>query len=94
MPWSDPFVALIRGAIATAHNEPATAISFLAEAMEGFELADMGLYAAAARRRLGQVTGGERGPELIADAEEWMRSKEIKNPTRMTRMLAPGWNEE
>ena len=94
MPWSDPFVALIRGAIATAHNEPATAISFLAEAMEGFELADMGLYAAAARRRLGQVTGGERGAELIADAEEWMRSKEIKNPARMTRMLAPGWRDD
>ena len=45
----------------------------------------------AARRRLGQVIGGERGAEMIANADDWMRNQGIKNPLLMTRMLAPGW---
>jgi hypothetical protein len=54
---------------------------------------DMRLRAMAARRRLGQSVGGDRGRELIAEADEWMRSQEIKNPALLTRMLAPGWTE-
>ena len=75
-------------------NEGTQAAALLSEAMEGFELADMALYAAASRRRLGQMLGGERGAELIADADEWMTSQKIKNPALMTRMLAPGWDDE
>ncbi|MDQ2856125.1 MAG: AAA family ATPase [Acidobacteriota bacterium] len=94
MPWSDPFAALIRAAIATGGNQHEQAIALLSEAMTGFELADQSLYAAASRRRLGQMLGGERGAELIAAADKWMRNQEIKNPALMTRMLAPGWNDE
>ena len=93
MPWSDPFAAIIRGAIASANNNQSDAVSFLTEAVDGFDLADMKLYAAASRRRLGQVIGGERGAELIAQADEWYRSQEVKNPERMTQMLAPGWQD-
>ena len=93
MTWSDPFAALVRAAIATAHNEPDQAVSLLSEAMGGFELADMSLYSAASRRRLGQVLGGERGAELIAGADDWMAGQKIKNPMLMTRMLAPGWDD-
>jgi serine/threonine protein kinase/tetratricopeptide (TPR) repeat protein len=94
MPWSDPFAALIRAAVATGRNEPERAASLLSDALAGFELADLALYAAASRRRLGQVLGGERGAELIAAADAWMRNQEIKNPVLMTRMLAPGWADE
>jgi eukaryotic-like serine/threonine-protein kinase len=93
MPWSDPFASLIRGAVASAHHQPEQAVVFLAEAVDGFALADMALYAAASRRRLGQVTGGERGSQLISEADEWMLNQEIRNPARMTRMLAPGWED-
>jgi hypothetical protein len=37
--------------------------------------------------------GGDRGRELIAEADEWMHNQEIKNAALMTRMLAPGWPE-
>jgi hypothetical protein len=51
----------------------------------------MELYATVARRRLGEVIGGEQGEELVDEAEVWMRRQQIKNPPAMTRMLAPGF---
>jgi hypothetical protein len=51
----------------------------------------MGLYAAVARRRLGQLLGGDEGEPLFAQAEELMRAQAIVNPAAITDMLAPGW---
>jgi hypothetical protein len=56
-----------------------------------FESAEMRLYAAAARRRLGEKLGGERGQQLITDADAWMTEQKIKNPEALVRMLAPGF---
>jgi len=33
----------------------------------------------------------ERGRQLVAEADVWMREQRIKNPEAMTRMLAPGF---
>jgi eukaryotic-like serine/threonine-protein kinase len=93
MSWADPFATLVRAAIAGAKQDNARAAALLSEAIEGFELGDMFLYAAASRRRLGQVLGDERGHDLIAEADEWMARQRVKNPVLMTRMLAPGWED-
>ena len=93
MPWSDPLVPLILAPIADYHGDASRAAALLSEAVQGFDQMDMRLRAMAARRRLGQSVGSDRGRELIAEADEWMRSQEIKNPALLTRMLAPGWTE-
>ena len=93
MLWSSPFVSLVRAGMANIRGEADESAVLLSTAVEGFEVADMGLYAAAARRRLGQTLGGERGRELIAEADAWMLKQTIKNPERLTRMLAPGFAE-
>ena len=92
MPWSDPFVRLIRAALAHSDGELATARTLLSDAIQLFDLADMHLYAAASRRRLGQLTDGERGADLIREADAWMADQKIHQPQRMTRMLAPGFD--
>ncbi len=51
----------------------------------------MALYAAAARRCLGGLLGGNEGRELADGADAWMRTEMIKDPARMTAMLAPGF---
>jgi serine/threonine protein kinase len=82
---------LVRAGIAAAAGTPARAAALLAEAAADLDMAGMGHYAAAARRRLGEVVGGEQGRALVAAADSWMRDQNIRNPARMTAMLAPGF---
>ena len=53
----------------------------------------MRLHAAAARRRLGGLIGGEAGRALVAEADAWMAGQ-VRNPPRTTAMLAPGFADE
>ncbi|HEX4900486.1 MAG TPA: hypothetical protein VFV61_08140, partial [Pyrinomonadaceae bacterium] len=92
MPWADPLASLVRAGVAYKRGETAAATTTLADAAEHFDLAEMQLYAAAARRRLGKLIGGRRGEELLTEADAWMREQKIDNPERMTRMLAPGFD--
>ena len=52
---------------------------------------DMHSYAAAARWRLRLSLGGGEGQALVDQADTWMRSQAIRNPTRMVAMHAPGF---
>ena len=54
----------------------------------------MGLFAASARRHLGQLRGGDEGRELIEHADAWMRTQLILRPDRMAACLAPGFARE
>jgi hypothetical protein len=96
--WAVPLAEMIRAGIASlvartmpAHSGAAErAISLLDAAISGFETHDMPIFAAAARRRLGKLLGGEAGQTLIDQSEAWMAAQKIVNPDRITTMLAPG----
>jgi ATP/maltotriose-dependent transcriptional regulator MalT len=91
MPWSDPIALLVMGGVSYLDGGRTPAASYLREAVDGFERADMKLYAAAARCRLGALLGSARGRELRQQAEAWMAAQHIRNCMAMTRMLAPGF---
>ena len=93
MAWSDPLAALIRAGVAHSRGDERATAEMASLAIEGFEVTDMKLYAAAARRQLGKIIGGQRGAELIDMSEDWMRRQQIKNPTAFANMLAPGFTE-
>jgi eukaryotic-like serine/threonine-protein kinase len=82
--WGAPLARLIRAAV-----EPRAAVSHLRLAEASFHNADMKLFAAAARRRRGQLIGGSDGRALIADADAVMRAQAILCPDRMTAILSP-----
>ena len=94
MLWSDPMALLLSAGIAWLEERPRLAAARLAEAAEKADLAEMKLYAAVARRRLGSLVGGERASQMVRQADEWMMSQGIRNPPRITRMLAPGFPDE
>ena len=89
--WATGFVDLLRAGVASQRSDRATVVELLERAVDEFERADMRLYAAAARRRLGEALGGERGQLLLNESESWMRDQQIADPESMTRMLAPGF---
>jgi hypothetical protein len=94
MPWCDPLALLLRAAVARGRRDDSRAAGLLSVASEGFARAEMGLYAAAARRCLGLTQGGPQGRQIVAEADSWMRGQEIKRPDLMTRLLAPGFRGE
>jgi len=92
MGYATPWAKLLRAGIAMAGKESTEhAVSLLREAISGFDAADMALYAAASRRCLGALLGADEGRDLVRAADAWMTSESIKNPARMTAMLAPGF---
>jgi tetratricopeptide (TPR) repeat protein len=90
MPWSAPLALLVSAAVTYLEGNSNLAEDLLARAAAGFDLADMHLHAAAARRRLGALLGGERGRALTRQADDWMAGEDIRNAARFTRLIAPG----
>jgi hypothetical protein len=88
--WAEPLAALIRAAVASARGDRTLAASLLALAASQLDACNMLLYAAAARRRRGELIGSDEGIALIRAAEHWMAAQRISNPPRMTQMLIPG----
>ena len=76
--------------MAYLEGDAALSLKRLHDAVDCFERADMNLYAAVARRRIGEL---QRDPPGVSDkkAVAWMVSQQIKNPAGFTRMLAPGF---
>jgi hypothetical protein len=90
MPWARPIGLLLRAGIAQLRGQTALATPLVAETERGFQAASMALHAAAARRRRGELLGHTDGDGLVAAADAWMVGQQIRNPRRMTALIAPG----
>ena len=90
-PWSDPLALLMKAAVAHLEGNASDALAGLHDAVDRFDAADMHLYAAVTRLRIGALQNDWRGRELKRQAEQWMAAQQIRNPACMTRMLAPGF---
>jgi hypothetical protein len=91
--WAKPLAMLIRAALSASRGRTSDALALLALATTGLDAAKMGLFAAAARRRQGELLGGQEGLALVAEADAWMMSQRIRNPARMTALQAPGFRD-
>jgi hypothetical protein len=91
LPWSRPLAERIRAALAAAAGRKSEAAQMLQRAAADFEMANMGLFAASARRRQGELVGGDQGRLLIAQADDWMRQQQITNHQRMATLYMPGF---
>ncbi len=89
--WATPFIELVHAGLLVVYRQPERAIHSLRAAEQGFRAVDMGLYGAAARRRCGQLLGGDAGAQLIASADLAMSEQGVRRPERMAGVLAPGF---
>jgi tetratricopeptide (TPR) repeat protein len=89
MAWSKALAYPIRAGLAAARGDTSRAASVFAEAVTQLEAVDMNLYAAASRRRLGEILGGDEGRAQVDRADSWMRQQGIQNPARMADVFAP-----
>ena len=89
--WAKPLAQLIRAGIAFSSGQRGDAVELLTEAEAGFGAADMRMFMWAARRRRGQLLGGEEGRALVNAADSWMTAQAVHEPPRVTDMLVPGF---
>ena len=90
--------ALDCGALVTRHGHrartprgpAAAAIAALEIAIHRADVADMALFAWAARHRLGLLVGGADGARRVREAEEAIRAQGIVVPARFAGMLLAG----
>ena len=84
----------IKAGVAAARGHSSQAANLFALALTQLEAVDMHLYAAASRRRLGEILGGDDGKAQVDRADSWMREQSIQNPARIadvfTAVVAPG----
>ena len=91
MGWSNPLALLAFAGSAAIRGKKGEAVQLLASAEQGFQAADMAIFDAVARRRRGQLLGGDEGRALVAEADARMSSQMIVNPARVSAMYAPGF---
>jgi eukaryotic-like serine/threonine-protein kinase len=89
--WTRPVGALVRAGAAALRGDERAAIDRLRAAVRDFDAAGMRLYAAAARRRHGELLGGVEGRALVAAADQFMMDQGIQDPGRMAQAIAPGF---
>lgn len=89
MRFAEAVHALIEAGLASVSGETSRTVEALDRAIAGFDHVGMALFAAAARRRRGELTGGDEGRALVGGADTWMRSHSIRDPERMARICAP-----
>lgn len=89
MPWSLALAQLILAGVAAAQGEVRGAAARFKTAAGQLDDVDMKLFAAAARRRRGELIGGDEGEALVAESVAWMESQGIQKPSRMCDMVVP-----
>ncbi len=82
---------LLRAGIQATRGNHAAALEQLAAARDGFQAARSPLWQAVAKRRTGELLGGDQGDAMITEADAWMASQNITNPVNLTMALAPGF---
>jgi hypothetical protein len=92
-PWAQALGKLVEAGVAQGRGDVAGAARLLEDGAARLDAVAMRLYAAAARRRLGQLRG-TAGKGLADEAEAWMRGQKVASPARMTALLVPGFPEE
>ena len=90
-PYAAGWAALLEAGIAQHDGQLERAASLLRAAIGILDANQIGLYAAAARRRLGALLGGDEGAQLITIGDGVFHAQGAKNVAAMTEMLAPGF---
>ena len=89
--WATAMARLVRAGVAGVRGERPRAAALLAEAAQAFDAVEMPLYAASARRRLGEILGGDEGAAMVAGADTLMTGRGVREPARLAAMYAPGF---
>ncbi|HXX66711.1 MAG TPA: AAA family ATPase [Polyangiaceae bacterium] len=91
MAYAPAWAAMIDAALVRMDGSEDEAQTLLRSAVAILDDSEIALHAAAVRRRLGQLVGGQEGSELVSRGDATLRAQGVKNFEAMTEMLCPGF---
>ncbi len=90
-PWGRASAKVAQAALEEFDGNIAVAAQTFISAAKLFEDIDMMGYAWSARRRAGQMIGGDEGRDLVEAADRWFQSQSILQPERFAAMHVGGF---
>lgn len=82
---------LLEAALTFQDGKVELAAGLLHRAIDLADDRQMALCAAAARRRLGEVIGGDEGRRIAAQADDWFATEGVVNADRLLAVVVPGF---
>jgi hypothetical protein len=89
--WTRAWPQVVRAEVAVARGKRTQALAHLDRAIEGFRESGAAFFLAIARRKKGELLGGDEGRALIASADAWMAGEGIVDPARLAATFVPGF---
>ncbi|MFO0950342.1 MAG: AAA family ATPase [Isosphaeraceae bacterium] len=90
-PWASGLSLLVEASARSLQGDQDGSAATLRQASAELDAVEMAAHAAAARRRLGEILGGEEGAALVVEADALLRARGVANPERLTATYAPGF---
>jgi serine/threonine protein kinase len=87
--WARASASILRGSLRLAEGRVDAAKEELADGARRFDALSMPLYAAAARRRQGEIAGGAEGAAVVRAADTELAARGVKDAARMTATMLP-----
>jgi serine/threonine protein kinase len=88
--YAPGWAAVLEAGLAQATGRPESAVASLRHAVANLDAAGLRMYAASARRRLGQLLLGDEGAALLAAGDMAMAEEGILDKEATTALLTPG----
>jgi hypothetical protein len=88
-PWTLGALHALDASIAASKGAGNESVNSLSLAEAHFERIGLNLFAQSCRRQRGHQLGGSVGIELVRESTEWMRSRGIRNPEKLSAATVP-----
>ena len=89
LPWMKAITSVRRAGLCTARGDTAGAVRHFRAAVTACDGAELGLYAAVSRIRLGELLGGDEGRGLREAGLAKLAAEEVVKPDRFVVLFAP-----
>ena len=89
--WTSGVAVLVEGALLAQKGDEEAADTALREGVDLLDRAEMRLFAASARDRLGRLRGGDEGAALLSASHEVMAEEGVRERDAMNAMLMAGF---
>jgi eukaryotic-like serine/threonine-protein kinase len=92
-PYAKALATSIRAALAFERGDRERAITLIGSAANELDALGWGGFGAAARRRHGQLLGGETGQKIVQGVDDRWLAEGVKRPDKLAAVHAPGFTK-